>query len=67
LNQTLKKLPPNFNAAQKVPDTDIMDILTSKAPKAHKELMTDHGFDPQTESIDRFVEICERAETKEAL
>jgi len=67
LNQTLEKLPPNFNQAQKVPDTDIMDILTSKAPKAHKELMTDHGFDPQTATIEEFVEISERAETKEAL
>jgi hypothetical protein len=29
--------------------------------------MTDHGFDPQTATTAEFVEICERAETKEAL
>jgi hypothetical protein len=47
LNNTLSKLPPFFDDLQKVSDTDMMDILASKAPKGHKELMTDHGFDPQ--------------------
>ena len=67
LNETLTKLPPNFDAGQKVSDNDIMDIMASKAPKNFKELMTDHGFDPQTATTATFVEICERAETKEAI
>jgi hypothetical protein len=67
LNSTLEGLPPAFAAGQKVTETDMMDILASKAPKSHKELMTDHGFDPQTATKAEFVEICERAETKEAL
>ena len=67
LNEKMEQLPPNFNADQKVPATELLDILASKAPKSHKELMTDHGFDPQSATIERFVEICERAETKEAL
>jgi hypothetical protein len=67
LNNTLSKLPPAFDDLQKVSDTDMMDALASKAPKGHKELMTDHGFDPQTSTTAEFVEICERAETKEAL
>jgi hypothetical protein len=67
LNNTLSKLPPAFDDLQKVSDTDMMDILASKAPKGHKELITDHGFDPQTATTAEFVEICERAETKEAL
>jgi hypothetical protein len=67
LNENLTKLPPGFERGQKLPDTDIMDIMASKAPKNHKELMTDHGFDPQTATVDEFVEICERAETKEAI
>ena len=45
----------------------MMDILASNAPKTHKELMTDQGFDPQTATTDQFVEICERAESKAAL
>ena len=67
LNDTLGKLPPNYVAGQKIPDRDLMEILASNAPKSHKELMTDHGFDPQTATFDTFIEICERAETKEQL
>jgi hypothetical protein len=67
LNNTLSKLPPAFDDLQKVSDTDMMDVLASKAPKGHEELMTDHGFDPQTATTAEFVDICERAETKEAL
>jgi hypothetical protein len=66
LNNTLSKLPPAFDDLQKVSDTDMMDVLASKAPIGHKELMTDHGFDPQTATTAEFAEICERAETKEA-
>jgi hypothetical protein len=43
LNNTLSKLPPAFDDLQKVSDTDMMDVLASKAPKGHKELITDHG------------------------
>jgi hypothetical protein len=67
LNNTLSKLPPAFDDLQKVSDTDMMDVLFSKAPKGHEELMTDHGFDPQTARTAEFVVICERAGTKEAL
>ena len=61
LNNALEQLPPSFDTSQKILDSDMMDILAWNAPKKHKELMTDQGFDPQ------FVEICERAETKAAL
>jgi hypothetical protein len=67
LNDTLSKLPPPFGDIQKVSDTDMMDVLASKAPKGHKELMTDHGLDRQTAATAEFAEIYERAETKEAL
>jgi hypothetical protein len=61
----LEKLLPAFNATQKIPALDIMDILASKAPKPHRELMTDHGFDSQMATTEELVEICECAETKE--
>jgi hypothetical protein len=61
------QLPPAFEANQKILDPDIMDILVSNAPKSHRELITDQGFDAQTATTDQFLEICERAETKEAL
>jgi hypothetical protein len=63
----MSKLPPAFDDLQKVSDTDMMEILASKALEGHKELMTDRGFDPQTAATAEFAEICERAKTKEAL
>jgi hypothetical protein len=33
LNKTLKKLPPDFDEAQKLPDRDAMNVLSTKAPK----------------------------------
>jgi hypothetical protein len=59
-------MPPSFDATQKIPDNDIRDILASKAPQSHKDLMTEHGYDPRTGTMDDFLEYCERAETKEA-
>jgi hypothetical protein len=56
-----------FAAAQKVRPADTTDVLASKAPKSHKEMMTDHGLDPQTATSDAFIKICECAETKDAL
>ena len=66
LNETLAEMPPSFDATQKIPDNDIRDILASKAPQSHKDLMTEHGYDPRTGTMDDFLEYCERAETKEA-
>jgi hypothetical protein len=56
-----------FAAARKVRPADATDVLASKAPKSHKEMMTDHGLDPQTATSDAFIKICECAETKDAL
>ena len=67
LNETLSKMPPLFDPNQKIPATELLDILASKAPQAHKAIMIEQGFDPQTATIQEFVEISERAETKEAL
>ena len=67
LNNMIGQLPPAFEANQKILDPDIMDILVSNAPKLHRELMVDQGFDAQTATMDEFVEICESAENKEAL
>jgi transcriptional regulator of met regulon len=48
LNGTLEELLPAFTADQKIPATDFIDILASSVPNNDKELMTGHGFDPQT-------------------
>jgi hypothetical protein len=67
LNNMIGQLPPAFEANQKILEPDLIDILVSKAPKSHRELMVDQGFNPQTATTDEFVEICERVESKNAL
>ena len=67
LNETLKELPPLFNETQKIPAQELLDILASKSQQSHKALMIEHGFDPQSATLQEFVEFSERAETKEAL
>jgi hypothetical protein len=65
LNKTIKKSPPDFDEAQKLPDRDIMDILSTKAPKEHKALMIEQAFNPETFTVEELVEISEHAETKD--
>jgi hypothetical protein len=65
LNETLTKMPPDFNEDQKLGDKDILDIMASKAPQTHKDLLTEHGFIAQDSTVEKFVEFCERAEAKE--
>jgi hypothetical protein len=49
-----------------LPDRDIMDILSTKAPKEHNEaLVIEQGSNPEASTVEEFVEISERAETKE--
>ena len=67
LNEHLGRLPPDFNAAQKLSTNDIMEVLATKAPKEHKNLMIEQGFNPETSTVEQFVEISERAETKKTI
>ena len=67
LNNMIGQLPPAFEANQEILEPDLMDILVSNAPKTHRQLMVEHGFNPQTATTEEFVEICERAENKDAL
>jgi hypothetical protein len=68
LNKHLGRLHPDFNDAQKLPDKDIMDVLATKAPKEeHKALMIEQGFNPETSTVEEFVEISKRAETKKTI
>jgi hypothetical protein len=60
-------LPPDFNDAQKLSTKDIVEVLATKAPKEHKNLMIEQGFNPETSTVEQFVEISEHAETKKTI
>jgi hypothetical protein len=50
LNKHLGRLPPDLNDAQKLSAKDIMEVLATKAPKEHKNLMIEQGFNPEETS-----------------
>ena len=41
----------------------MVDFLANKAPKSHKAMLINQGFNPETSTLETFVEHCERAET----
>jgi hypothetical protein len=63
MNQMLlPKLPSGYDDTQMISNTDMIDNLAVLAPREHKNLMIEQGFDPRTATIETYVEICERAE-----
>ena len=67
LNERCVEMPPHFNATQKLTETELVDIVADRAPKSHKKELVSDGFNPETATLDEFVETCERAETNEAI
>ena len=63
LNSRMAHLPPFFNESQVLKDSELVDFLANKAPKSHKAVLINQGFNPETSTLETFVEHCERAET----
>ena len=42
---------------------ELVDSLANKAPRSHKAMLISQGFNPETATLETFVEHCERAET----
>ena len=56
-------MPPLFDESQVLKESELVDFLANKAPKSHKAMLINQGFNPETSSLATFVEHCERAET----
>ena len=63
LNSRMAQLPPLFEDSQKLDESELVDSLANKAPRSHKSMLTSQGFNTETETLETFVEHCERAET----
>jgi hypothetical protein len=63
LNAICEQLPPLFNNTQKIAAQKSTIILAKRAPKAHKAMLVQHGFNPENGSIENFIDYCERAKT----
>ena len=63
LNSRMAQLPPLFEDSQVLDESELVDSLTNKGPRSHKAMMIAQGFNPDTATLETFVEHCERTET----
>ena len=63
LNSRMAHFPPLFDDSQVLEEFEFIDFLANKAPKSHKAMLINQGFNPETSTLETFVEHCERAET----
>ena len=59
----MDQLPPLFDESQVLEESELVDFIANKAPKSHKAMPINQGFNPETSTLATFVEHCERAET----
>ena len=63
LNSRMAQLQPLFEDSQVIEESELVNFLVNKAPKSHKAMLINQGFNPETATLETFVEPCERAET----
>ena len=63
LNSRMAHLPPLFGDSQVLEESELVNFLANKAPKSPKAMLINQGFNPETSTLETFVEHCERAET----
>ena len=64
-DEEIPRLPPNFNAAQKIQPDELIDILLFGTPKSWQREMDRQGFDPLTHTTQQVVDFMERIEMTE--
>ena len=67
LNSRMAQLPPLFEYSQVLEESELFDSLATKAPRSHKAMLINQGFNPETATLETFFEHCERAETTDAI
>ena len=65
LNSRMTQLPPLFQESKKLDESELVDSLAKKAARSPKAMLISQGFNPETGDIEKFVEHCERVETKD--
>ena len=63
LNSRMAHLLPLFDESQVLEESELVDFLANKAPKSHKAMLINQGFNPGASTLATFFEHCERAET----
>ena len=57
------QLSPLFEDSQVPEESELVEFLANKAPKSHKAVLINQGFNPEASTLVTFVEDCEHAET----
>jgi hypothetical protein len=65
LNALCAQLPPAFDDTQKLSERELIINIASKAPKPHKKMLIQQGYNPENGSMADLIDYCERAETTE--
>ena len=47
LNSRMAQLPPLFEDSQVIEESELFDFLANKAPKSHKAILINQGFNPE--------------------
>ena len=55
LNSRMDQLPPLFEDSQVLDESELVDSLANKAPRSHKAMLINQGFNPETETLETFV------------
>ena len=61
LNSRMAQVPPLFDDSQVLDVSELVDSLANKAPRSHKAMLIVQCFNPETATLETFVEHCERA------
>ena len=56
-------MPPLFDENQQLDESGLVDSISNKAPRSHKDMLISQGFNPETGDLETFIEHCKRAET----
>ena len=56
LNARMAQMPPLFLESQKLDESELVDSLSNKAPRSHKDMLISQGFNPETRDLETFVE-----------
>ena len=64
LNDLLEQFPANFDASQKLNNSELLDVMVSGLPRACQDKLAMEGFDPMDDeaAVDDLRSICERVE-----
>jgi hypothetical protein len=63
LSAICAQLPPAFDVTQKLSERKLIINIASKAPKPHKKMLIQQGYNPENGSMTDLTDFCERAKT----